>query len=181
MLPFDPGVGSVWLHDSRSGVVFQVFGKNTIAYPADEASVFHRKQYLDTPVEVARHQVRAARKYELIAAVLEVINAAVFQESPDNAAHSNRFAQPGDTRSQRTYAPNDQVDFNTRLRSFIEQPDHPGVLERIHLEDKPPISVFQVPSNLTADQTLEAGPNAMGSDEQFPVRFLCRVAGQKIE
>src|SRR5450432_4242917 len=59
-----------------------------------ELGIFHRENHLDAFVEIALHPVGAAQIQLRRAAIFEIINAAVLQETPDDAAHADAAAQP---------------------------------------------------------------------------------------
>src|SRR5215469_3619719 len=54
---------------------------------ADEFRVLHRENDLHAMVEVAPHQVGAAKIHFFRSAIAEIVDPAVFQETPHNAGH----------------------------------------------------------------------------------------------
>src|ERR1700722_2711542 len=95
-------INAIRLSRAGSAVVSQAFLENAIPQPPDDPRIQDRKQNLYAPVEVARHQIRAAHIHLFCAAVLEVIQAAVFKKPPDNADHPNVFADSWNSRTQAT-------------------------------------------------------------------------------
>src|SRR5690606_37699166 len=55
--------------------------------------LLNRDEQLDSPVEVARHPVGTRDKHPLVAAMVEVENASVFQEAIHDADHFNIVTQ----------------------------------------------------------------------------------------
>ena len=63
--------------------------------------------------KIARHPVGAAEINFGLAAILEIEDAAVFQEAPDDAAHANPAADSANARDQRALAAHDQIDLHS--------------------------------------------------------------------
>ena len=73
------------------------------------------------------HQVGAAHQQFVLAAVAEVVEAAVLQEAPDDADHADILADAGHAGPQAAHAAHDQVDLHAGLRRAIERLDEwPG-------------------------------------------------------
>ena len=140
--------------------------------------VEYREQQFHPPVQIARHQIRAARIYFLIAVVAEIINAAVLQKAPHNASHGDVLAHPGQSRAQAAQAANDQFDFHARSRRFIKQPDRLFVFKRIGLENQMPALAQR---RLAPDQIRQSVAHGQRSDQQPAEVGLVRISGQLIE
>ena len=63
------------------GIVGKIDGQNIIPDIPDMLRVINRKQHLHAPVDIAWHQIRTAEVNLLLAAILKVIDAAVFQKT----------------------------------------------------------------------------------------------------
>src|SRR4051794_33730711 len=50
-----PSITSVRLHNPGPGIVFQLLGKNAVAYTPDQAAIFYRKQHLYPAIKIPRH------------------------------------------------------------------------------------------------------------------------------
>ena len=88
-------------------------------------------------MQIARHPVGAAQVNFLVAAVLEVINPAVLQESPYDAAHLDAIAHPAYPGIQRADAAHDQLNLHARLAGAIQLLHHVLVQQRVHLRHDP--------------------------------------------
>jgi hypothetical protein len=80
-------------------------------YP--QISVFNRKHQFDPAEEIARHPISAAGKNLWLTGILEIENAAVFEEPIHDAAHRNVVAQTLQLGAQTTNPAHDQIDFHT--------------------------------------------------------------------
>jgi hypothetical protein len=63
-------------------------------HPLAQEFVAQRHQHFHALVEIARHPVGAADINFFLASIAEIVNPAVFQESPYDAAHLDAVAQP---------------------------------------------------------------------------------------
>ena len=82
------------------------------------SGVFNRYNNLNTPVEIARHQICRANEVDAIGrrvvkalpmddvAVAETIDPAVFEITAENAPNPNRLRQPCDTSAEATDSTN---------------------------------------------------------------------------
>src|SRR5688572_3105996 len=82
--------------------------------------VSDRCQNLDPTVEVSRHPVGAADINFAMTAVLEIVDAAVFEKSPDDASHPDILGHAWDARSKRADAADDKIDLDARARRVVE-------------------------------------------------------------
>ncbi len=97
----DANVGSVHQHFARFDVVFQVQLQNAVMQVPHQPAIFDWKQHLDAAVEISRHKVGAPDVNQFIASVVEVVDAAVLQETSHDASNANVLA---DVRKIRTQA-----------------------------------------------------------------------------
>src|SRR5579875_3259081 len=65
---------------------------------------------LDTAVQVTPHPVGAPDVHLAVSAVLERIDPRMLEEAPEDAADSDRLADPGDAGSYDAHAADDQID-----------------------------------------------------------------------
>src|SRR5579863_4272235 len=87
-----PGVCAIGVQNASFACVGEVRRQNLVADTLAEMRLLERKHRFNAFVEIARHPIGAAEIQLGLAAVLEVIDAAVFQESPDDTPHSNSAA-----------------------------------------------------------------------------------------
>ncbi len=72
-------------------------------------------EHLDAPIEVTRHQIRAADPRRDAVACSERQDAAVLQERAENAANRDSVAHSGDARSENADATCHRLDAYARL------------------------------------------------------------------
>jgi hypothetical protein len=106
---------AIALKFARLRVVHQINRLDRIPMVPFESRVLDWKERFDTPIETAIHQVGAPQVNLLDAAVGEVVDLAMLQESANDAPHPNRLAHTWSPRAQTTHATNDQVDLYTDL------------------------------------------------------------------
>ena len=99
---------------TRPLIVVQLGFEHAAANVGADAGIFDREEGLDPPIQVTGHQVGAAQVDLGIAAVLEIINAAVLEEAPDDAGHADVLADPRHARPQAADAAHDQIDLDAR-------------------------------------------------------------------
>ncbi|MOA23490.1 hypothetical protein D3C78_1441130 [compost metagenome] len=78
--------------------------------PHDQFLAFHREASLYAFVEVALHPVGTGEEHLLIAAVEEVEDPGVLQETADDRTHMDVMGDPGDARPQAAHATHHQID-----------------------------------------------------------------------
>src|SRR5439155_6300264 len=110
---------------------------------------------LDAPIEIARHQVRAADERLLCAAVAEVPRAAVLQEAADDAPHADVVADARHAGTKNGDAADEQIDLHARLRRAVQQINHTRIDERIHFQDDVPGLAALRPRDFPFDERLE--------------------------
>src|ERR1700685_1201948 len=103
---------------------------------------------------------------------MKIEDSAVLEEAAENASNANGFAYAWDSRAQRTYSADNQIDLHTGMRRLIEETNHAGIFERVHLEDEMAIAMFAMPLDLHADQALQAGAQALRSNQQLAIGLL---------
>ena len=113
------------------------FVQNRIPQAPHNPWIQNRKQDLHAPVEIARHQIRAAHVNFFVPAVLEIVQAAVFEKPPDNARDRDVLADARNSGPQAAQPADDQIDPHSRARRLVKKLDHRPVFERVHLENQP--------------------------------------------
>src|SRR4051794_37586124 len=91
-----PNVASVGLQFARFHVVIQETREDVLHDFVAQDRIFDWKGDLHAANEIPRHPIRARHVKHRLAAVLEIVNAAVLQEAPDNADDADVFAQAWD-------------------------------------------------------------------------------------
>ncbi len=162
-------VSAIRLHDACACFVFKVLGKDAVAQTPDKPPVLDRKQYLHAPVQITRHEIGAAHVDPFIASVMEVVDAAVFEKTSNDAPHANGFADAGNTRTQRANPANNQIDLHTGLGRFVKEPNHAGIFESVHLQNHAAVAVLAMPFDFTANEPFQARAETMRSNQQLPV------------
>jgi hypothetical protein len=80
-------VAAIGLHDADPGFVAEVDVENVLADVADQAGVLNGDEGFDAAVEVAGHHVGAAQEEVGLAAVVEVVDAGVFEKAADDGTN----------------------------------------------------------------------------------------------
>ena len=80
-------VGAIRGEDAGLTRVGEVGSEDFFADTFAEDGILQRENYFDTLVKIAGHPVRTAEKHFRRAAIFEIIDAAVFEKTADDAAH----------------------------------------------------------------------------------------------
>src|SRR5262245_14912267 len=100
-----PPIRSVGLELARLDGVAKLDGEEAVAHLGVQRRICQREHDLDTMIQVARHQVRAAEIDLLLTAVAEVVDTAVLQKPPDDADHTDALADARNARPQTADTP----------------------------------------------------------------------------
>src|SRR5271157_1037280 len=149
-------VFSVSVHVAGFGLIFEVGTQHLITDHADKIFVLHRKIHLDSSIQVARHEVRAAKVNFFLSTVAEIEYPAVLQEAAKNAGDANVLASSGKVGPQAADAAHQQVNFDAGLRRPVEQLDHFLVHQCVHLQDQVTAASVLLVFDFALDQLLEA-------------------------
>ena len=106
---------------TRSSRSFAVSAMQVSRYPstcARKSSLEHRPGYLDALVHVARHEVGARQVHLHVVARAEPVDAAVFQQAPDDGHHAHAFGAS-------FHARHDAADARARAASPARRPARP--------------------------------------------------------
>jgi hypothetical protein len=150
-----PAVAAIGLHDAQADVVLEIRQKNLFQVIRQMCRFFHREDELHPVVEVPLHQISGAQVNFLLAAVQEVIDAAVFQVSSNNRDHHDMVTHTLDAGSQRSHAAHQQVHFDPGLRGLIKKLDHPRIDQSIDLEDQAGVAFRFGMFDLAADERFQ--------------------------
>src|SRR6185437_16126823 len=108
-------VCAVGVQNASFACICEVRRQNFVADSPRDSRIFDRKHRLDAFVEVARHPVGAAEIQLGLAAILEEIDAAVFEEAADDAADLDPATESANSGDQRALAAYEQIDVHARL------------------------------------------------------------------
>src|SRR5918995_2667185 len=150
--------------------------------PGLELGIDHRREHLDAPVEVARHQVGRTEQVARAAgavAVGEPEDAGVLEVAPHDRPHPDRLRQPRHAGLEAADASHDQVDLDPRLRCGVQLLDHLGVDQTVHLHrDAAPAGAG---GDLAVDEVDDARPQPPRRHQQPLVGHVAAVAGELVE
>src|SRR5215510_3865998 len=118
-----PRIIPVAIQDSGFGRIQQILRQNLFINSAPEFWIQKREHYFHALVKIARHPVSAGKVNLGLAAILEIVNPAVFKKPAYYAADPNPVAQSANSRSQRTPSPHNQVNLHSRPGGAIESFD----------------------------------------------------------
>src|ERR1035438_9521372 len=104
------GVCAVRAQKSSLAGIGQIRGQNLGANTLAKQRVFDWENYLDSFVKISLHPVGAAQVQLGLCAIFEIIDTAVLQKTPDDAAHTDAAAQPTHAGNERALAAHDQID-----------------------------------------------------------------------
>lgn len=174
-------VGAIGFKDRGATIVGKRDGEDFVDEAVAQGSIFDRENDFNAAKEVSRHPIRAAHVDFGLAAVFEIKDAAMFEESINDAANSNVFAEFFHARTQAANAADDQIDAHPGLRRFVKREDYFRVHERIHFRNDPRGNVFLRIGGFAADQLKHAGMQFERSDEEFARALKLANAGKEIE
>src|SRR5262249_30093665 len=111
----DGHIVSIRKQDAALHTVLEINFQDLLQHTLPQHGVFQREDHLHAAVEIARHPVGTAQVDFFAAAVGEVIDAAVLEKAPHDAAHTEAAAHAAPPGPQRAPAAHDQVNSHTRL------------------------------------------------------------------
>src|SRR5580704_4787659 len=126
-------VGAIRLHFPLASIRPQLDVEHRAQFLA-QLRILDRRDDLDPAFQIALHAIGGTDEIFFSAAVAEVVDAPVFEESADDAHDTHGFRQPRDSRPQPARVADYQLDLHSRLRRPIERSRDIHVLERVHLE-----------------------------------------------
>src|SRR4051794_36407911 len=94
----------------------------------------NREDRLDPAVQVARHEVGAADEHLVVAAVAEVVDARVLEETSDDRRDVDCLADAGYAGTQTANAAYLQVDAHASLRGAVQGLDAGLIDQGVHLQ-----------------------------------------------
>src|SRR5215213_9705159 len=105
-----------------------------VAHLGDVVLARHLDQHLDAPVEIAVHEVGRADPHARLPTVLEPVDPAVLEETPDDRPDADVLRHAGYPRAQSADAAHDHLDGHARLRGEVERVDAGLVHHRVGLD-----------------------------------------------
>ena len=148
---------------------------------ATGADVLDRREHLDPPVEVARHQVGAAEVDGGRVARVEPVDAAVLEEAADDRPHADRLGEPLDAGAQHADRPCLDVDLGPGRRGGVQLLDDRRVDERVELEADPRRLAVGRGGGDLADVLHEPRSHHERRDEQLPEALRAPEPGHVVE
>jgi hypothetical protein len=143
--------------------------------------VLDGKQDFDPPIQIARHEIRAAEEDLLVTTVAEVVDPRVLQKPADYRGHGDVLADARHSRPETADSTHLEIDLNAGLRGLVQRSDAGLVDKRVHLESDPARAVPLVTADLTLDSGDHGPPHAVRRDEDLAVLLFAGVAGKSIE
>ena len=105
------------MQDARIDAVAQIGADQIIENMTANAFFLDREHRLNATIEIPLHQISAAKIEFLVAAVAEIIDPAVFEETPNDAYDADVLTPTLDARSQTADSANDEIDLDSGLRA----------------------------------------------------------------
>ena len=115
-----------------AGRVGNLTSEGSVEPPA-AARIEHRHHDLDPPTEVSGPPIRRADQIFVGAAVAEVVDAAVLQETSEEAAHPDPLRHSGHARPKRAEPADHQIDLGPRARGLVERLNDLGIVQSVEL------------------------------------------------
>ena len=110
-------VRTVAVHGIGLDIVVEIYFQDTLD-PFFMRRKFDGRHQFNAFIEVARHPVSRRNEDVFLAAVIEVEQAAVFQEAADDAVDFDVFADAGQTRTDDADAADDEADLDAGCRRY---------------------------------------------------------------
>ncbi len=146
-----------------------------------QLAIEHREGDLDAAEQVAVHPVGAGQIDDFLAAGMEVVDAVMLQEAPDERAHADVFRQPRHAGPERAHAAHDQVDLDARARGLVELVDDGRLQQRVHLADDARALAGAGGARFRADVLDQVGMHRERRVPQVVQLHLGAGAGQQLE
>src|SRR5208283_6228817 len=99
---------AVRVHVASFGLVFEVRTEDFVTDHANQVFVLHREVHLNSPIQIAGHEVRTAEIDLVLSAVAVVEDPAVLKEATYDAGDMDVLAGSGDAGSQAADAAHQQ-------------------------------------------------------------------------
>src|SRR6266581_8287023 len=149
--------------------------------PLAQIPVVDWEDGFDAPEEIAGHPVGAAHKRLRLAGVLEIEDAAVFEEPVHDAAHGDILAEARQSGPQAANSAHDEVDLDPRLGSLIKRLDHLAVDQGVKFGDDARRQALSRVPGLPSDKRQQSDVQLERSDQQFAGSLKLADAGQQVE
>ena len=174
-------IATVGMHVARFHCVGKVGGEDLVAEMADQFGFADGEDYLDSAVQVSRHQVGAAEIDLFLARIAEIVDSAVLEEAAHDAGYLDVFAYAFDSGAQAADPTHQQINLHASLRCFIEQADGALVDQGVHLENQVPTLASALMLDLALDQAFQLLSQINGATSSFAVFAFGGIAGEVVE
>ena len=168
-----PDISTIGEHLAGLYIVVEVERQHFVAQVPHYPVVFDGKEHFNPAIKVARHQIGATRENQFLAAVVEVIEPAVFQEAADDANDADVLAHSRDAWAQAAGSANQEINPHACYRSFVEQTNHSGVGQRIHFKNHVTVCRLCLVLDFALDQFFEAAAQIDWRHQEFSIVLLC--------
>jgi len=148
---------------------------------ATEFRVENREDDLDAAVEVAGHEIGAAEKNEWIPPIGEDIDAAMFEETVDDASDLDVFAQPWDTGAEAADPADEELDGDSFLGASVKRLDDLRVDEGVGFDKDSGRAAGTVVGGFPVNEFEEARGKIKRGDEEFVEVGCFRHSRQDVE
>lgn len=159
----------------------EIGGDNLFYKLVTKGGVENGKDDFDAAMEVAGHQIGAAKVDDGIASIGKNVDTAVFKVAIDNAANVDVFAQARDAGAEAADAANEELDGDTFLGAGVERLDDFGIDEGVGFDENSGRSTGAVMRRFAVNIFEEAGDKIEGGDEEFIKVGGLGHAGEDIE
>src|SRR5215831_17312431 len=136
---------------------------------------------LHAVIQVARHEIGASDEHFVLPAVAEVKDPCMFEEASDHRNDGDGLANARQARTQTTNAAYLKINPHSGLRCSVKRLNARRIHQCIHFEGEIAITMFSMATLLTLDPVKELLPQGRGRHEQFRIRVLPGVSGQRVE
>ena len=145
------------------------------------ALAFHGEDGLDAVEGVALHPVGTADEVMRITGIFEAVDAAVLEETSDDAAHRDVFAHAGESGAQGADAAHEEVDFDPGARGAVEGLDDFFLHKGVELGENRGRSAGAGVFDFAVDEAKDVLVQVPGGDEETVGRGQMGDAGHGVE
>src|SRR5213076_865339 len=144
-------------------------------------AVLDGEDHFDAAQKVSRHPVGAAQEDLRLAGVLEIADAAVFEEAVHDAAHRDVFTDTGNAGTQAANAAHDEVDLYSRLRGLIQRFNYLRIHQGVHFGDDARRQAVGRVLRFALDQGQDALAQVERRHDQLARALKLADAGEQVE
>ena len=113
-------VAAIRLQFPGAGVVAQIDMQALFQNLCLEYRIIHRETGFHAVKQIAIHPVSTGAVHQVVATMVEMVDAGVLQKAADNGAYADVFRQSGDAGFQATNTAHDQINLYPRLAGPIQ-------------------------------------------------------------